>query len=488
MSASDGGRSSKRSGNGWSRVKRWSANVPATYVEGTQMLTVDGAQQTAVVNPSWNRGYNPADCAWTREGGLKRHRTGDNNAEDRRLRHKSKMSTLCPKTEPLGSSNMPFDSEGIHTFDEGLLSFLAAVAPDEEAHRKARLVMHDVAQTLYNVGLQVALFGSWSTGLCIPSSDMDFAAVSVIPHVAGRTNNSNMFRRNYEYGGSCGMVTESLFASLSDPPEFKRERQRNYSLALRTVAKSMRSSNSFCRIVCIPHARVPLVKAVHSCGKAVDVSFQSDGLKTTAFLRDEFRREEFRRARGLIMLLKALLDKWELNDPSKNGLGSFPVSIMVLWFLREEAPKECTGESGNNYATQFVALLKYYGTQFDYLKEGIDYAKGCTFTKTSTELFIVNPLKPGANCASSATLFDSRVVPNLREAYRDLLPLLKPNVTACLIERTLGRVFGVSQKALSRGKAMWKHRQDARAYVGGATAQHQWDELTNMYVGNPIGV
>lgn len=49
----------------------------------------------------------------------------------------------------------------------------------------------------------------------------------------------------------------------------------------------------------------------------------------------------------------------------------------------------------------------------------------CTFSKAAAaELYIVNPIRPGTNCAKAATLFANKVIPQFKCAAQTFMNLL----------------------------------------------------------------
>jgi hypothetical protein len=162
------------------------------------------------------------------------------------------------------------------------------------------------------------------------------------------------------------------------------------------------------------------------------------------------------------VLIKILLRRWNLHDPKEGGVGSFVVSLMVLWYLtilneghwtlpddHPQSPKTAsrlrtppvavpTGsqptegvefDEVNEHMTNapgrlaplLVGFLQYYGEQFPFKTTGVDLARGATFEKVPmSELHFVNPTLPGHNVAAAASSFGVSVRPRFAMAARAL--------------------------------------------------------------------
>ena len=130
--------------------------------------------------------------------------------------------------------------------------------------------------------------------------------------------------------------------------------------------------------------------------------------------------------RGLVIVLKHLLHSQGLNDPSVGGLGSFPLTLMVLWFLEEVAPSLPRNLQGS-YGALLVKFLGYYGDVsgegFNARRYGICVASRTIFQKPPTdELVIKNPLDGSQNAARACSRFFTSVQPLFARWFNMLLP------------------------------------------------------------------
>ncbi|KAF8278791.1 putative DNA polymerase sigma-like protein [Trypanosoma cruzi] len=403
------------------------------------------------------------------------------NAECDNLHERSLM--------PLQSTHDSLETSDSLPLELLLQAVLRAISPTPNEREYARQVFYDMNATLSSLDLCVELFGSWCTGLCIPSSDMDFVAVQKGAEMSPNGDSSGIDRNRGSKHNMSSKLERVLSEHLIASNMTRGERRRLYSGALRAVGNKLRLSSAFGGIQHIAHAKVPIVKAVHRGGKKLDISFLRDGVLSSHFLCEEFKKEPFFLARGIIILVKALVANWFLDDPSVGGLGSFPISIMVLWFLYAEVAQQYPPEFSESYAICLVGFLKYYSMQFDHKCTGIDYANKRTFEKAATsELCIMNPLNPGTNCAVAATLFGSHVVHKFREAYTLFSRLLEFTSDVTCVERAVLQAFHRSITLVGGQATLWKQREKKCQTIESVDLpQHLWEEGTLFYIGDPMG-
>eukprot|EP00744_Colponema_vietnamica_P014059 GILI01019704.1.p1 GENE.GILI01019704.1~~GILI01019704.1.p1 ORF type:complete len:387 (-),score=62.50 GILI01019704.1:94-1092(-) len=185
----------------------------------------------------------------------------------------------------------------------------------------------------------------------------------------------------------------------------------------------------------IVHAKVPLVKCLHRTAHLeLDFSFALDGAKSSDYLISKLGSGQqpqcLAAARGLIVLLKHLLHEGNLNDPAVGGLGSFPLSLMVIWFLETEVHRNFPIELQGSYAVLLTRFFAYYGETFDAKFFGIDLVGKEMFSKaSSTVLMIRNPLDRSLNAASACTRYFSEVQPLFLRYNRTLMRAMAPAET-----------------------------------------------------------
>lgn len=353
--------------------------------------------------------------------------------------------------------------------DVKLKELLRSLTPTQSERQRKLSVIKDAQRALAEVGLRVDVYGSLLTGLVTPSSDIDCVMTA-----------------DLAFPQSAKRMPEALERTLRNLANIKglsaRERKMCCSGGIRAVAQAIRNTRQFGSVLTIAHARVPIVKSRHREEDVkVDFSFEQDGLSTSMFLCEEMQRPGNECARGLIVLIKTMITNWALDDPSVGGLGSFPIAMMVLWYLQCEAtrlPSEIRGSLG----VLFAGFLKFFGSDFDFRRQGLDYLQRKAFTKpVSSELFIVNPVSAGTNCAKAAHLFAMRVVPRLTEASKVLSELIHLNATPAKVETSLQRLF---RDAFPLCEDWNQVTRMAGRYA--ALPQHSWDPTTKLYTGSVV--
>lgn len=370
-------------------------------------------------------------------------------------------------SSPSGETELPMDVR--------LKELLWSITPTDGDRRDMLQVLRDLKRCLSRLGLDITPYGSLVTGLLIPTSDIDCV---MLPAAAPPKDAS---------GGAAVRVSPALarvVETLQRPISCSTDRQRKalFSSGVRVIATAVRSDGAFGRIQPICHAKVPIVKCEHrDRNRKVDLSFEQDGCASSRFLCDAFATPGNEMARPLTILVKALIANAHLDDPSMGGLGSFATSMMVLWYLREKVPAY-PEQLKNSIAVLLSGFLKYYGTEFNHCTKGINYVKGATFSKpASTDLYIMNPLKPQVNCAKAASAYTARVQPLFKEAAGVLSKLLDLETDGYRVEAALDRFY----HEVVPHTGDWRQLR-RRAQSGRGEAPDKWDKGTGLYIGGVI--
>ena len=183
---------------------------------------------------------------------------------------------------------------------------------------------------------ELVLYGSMRTGLLLPMSDMDITLTN-LPHVTTEMALTKLHKH-----------IQSLDLSLDVYPQ----------LILKT--------------------RVPLVKFTHKKSLiSIDLSIDAiDGNANTTKVINLLKQYPI--ARPLIILIKYFLKQRDLDIPYKGGLGSFPVTLLVISFLQHhpifrDKPKHKHVPSVRHYGLGklLVQFFYYYGRCFNYNQLGV---------------------------------------------------------------------------------------------------------------------
>lgn len=394
-----------------------------------------------------------------------------------------------------------------------LRAFLQMIALNEYDIRRNQSVMEDVMNALNSRGLTAFVYGSMRTGVCLPSSDFDFY---IAEHTAARSQPSSQssgdVKRPSLISDQLSTPVVPVLSSSRMAMMSRRERQAFASRQLHNLVGILRSDRRFDRIQKIAHANVPIVKCVHKhTGTEIDFSFTPDGVDSSEYLNRRMKEDVCFLARSLIILVKSMLTEWRLNDPSVGGLGSFPVSLMVLWFLESEG-SQYNDTLRHSVFVNLVGFLKYYGEDFDYRNLAIDVGRGGTFAKPcTTELMLMNPLEPTRNAAKACSKFGSEIRRKFAEAYQMFMALSTLSAADVFdnknaSKKSIGQLFGklmgrtVAKNLNDSGRAIaveTNHLQIVDALIKFAdaevrgtsssqhVAQHKWNTMS-MYVGGNL--
>ncbi|PVV00260.1 hypothetical protein BB560_005363 [Smittium megazygosporum] len=195
--------------------------------------------------------------------------------------------------------------------------------------------------------IEVVCFGSYVTGLYLPTSDLDISAC-VIDTVTNR------------------MCQEFEDLSL--------KRKLLYSIA-RVLRKTGFSEHG----EVIANARVPIVKTVESSSRiSIDISINSIGGLKAAKIVNFFLEEEFPVVlRSLALIIKVFMQQRGMNEVYSGGLGSYATIMMLVSFLQLH-PKIQSAEIDpkENIGVLLCEFFELYGKKFNYDKVGIVIRKG----------------------------------------------------------------------------------------------------------------
>ena len=226
---------------------------------------------------------------------------------------------------------------------------------------------------------QVHLYGSHATNLCLPWSDLD---VVLIP------KNLNMIYNKSENNRS---LLSKLYENLKNQKWVKD-------------------------ILYISNASIPIIK-IYSIGIynniPIDISIQEEthfGLKCVELVKQYMNQYES--LKPLVLSIKNILKRANLNDPYKGGISSYGLILMIMYFLKQQSFAGIDiskGENNCNLGHLFYDFLVYYSFDFEFGKN-IIYVKNTPSDlealkyqniSLGPKLIIIDPLNPSNNVAKS---------------------------------------------------------------------------------------
>eukprot|EP00928_Gymnodinium_smaydae_P010268 TRINITY_DN13857_c0_g1_i1.p1 TRINITY_DN13857_c0_g1~~TRINITY_DN13857_c0_g1_i1.p1 ORF type:complete len:604 (+),score=155.99 TRINITY_DN13857_c0_g1_i1:40-1851(+) len=219
---------------------------------------------------------------------------------------------------------------------EELLDFVAFVRASDaemEARRSWVNAIGEAARSIWS-GSQVQLFGSSSTGLCLPTADVDVTVTGLDADVRPTT-------------------------------------------ALKLLAERLLERGEVSKIEIIQSAKVPVMKLQQqSTGLMADVIINRvDGLATSKFIREQI--EVFPALVPLVLFLKLYLLQRGLSETFQGGMGSYLLVCVVLAFLQQHpSSKDPQLFATTTLANLLFDFFRYYGQEFRYGIQGISVLNG----------------------------------------------------------------------------------------------------------------
>ncbi|XP_046898091.1 terminal nucleotidyltransferase 4B [Hypomesus transpacificus] len=307
-------------------------------------------------------------------------------------------------------------SDGIVGLHEEITDFYAYISPRPEEERMRLEVVDRIKGVINDLwpSAEVQVFGSFSTGLYLPTSDIDLV-------VFGRWETLPLWT-----------LEEAL-------------RKRNIA-----------DENS---VKVLDKATVPIIKLTDSYTEVkVDISFNVKSGVRAARLIKEFK-EKYPVLPYLVLVLKQFLLQRDLNEVFTGGIGSYSLFLMAVSFLQLHY-REDVCSPNTNMGVLLIEFFELYGRHFNYLKTGIRIKDGgCYVAKDEVQksmmdgyrpsmLYIEDPLQP-ENDVGRSSYGAMQVKQAFDYAYvvlsHAVSPIAKhyPNNEA---ESILGRIIRVTQE------------------------------------------
>uniref|UniRef100_A0A3Q2ZRY8 Terminal nucleotidyltransferase 4A n=1 Tax=Kryptolebias marmoratus TaxID=37003 RepID=A0A3Q2ZRY8_KRYMA len=313
--------------------------------------------------------------------------------------------------------------------------------PEEAAMRKEVVTRIKRIITELWPKADVQIFGSFSTGLYLPTSDIDLV----------------------------------VFGSWERPP-------------LQELEQALREHNVAepDSIKVLDKATVPIIKLTDQETEVkVDICFNmNSGVKAASFIKDYLK--EYPVLPYLIFVLKQFLLQRDLNEVFTGGISSYSLILMVISFLQLH-PRIDARIPNQNLGMLLIEFFELYGRQFNYLKTAIRLANGGAYVakeemmKVMTNgnrpsmLCIEDPLVPG-NDVGRGSYGAMQVKQAFDYAYIVLSHAVSPLARSypnkdC--ESTLGRIIRLTQEVI-------KYREWIIKKWGGKDSPRADDRGTNQ--------
>ncbi|KAH6778431.1 Nucleotidyltransferase family protein [Perilla frutescens var. hirtella] len=243
--------------------------------------------------------------------------------------------------------------------------FLSPTPEELESRTAAINSVFDVINYIWPNAV-AEVFGSFKTGLYLPSSDVDVVIIG-----------SNV--RSPQIG------LQALSRALS---------QRGIAKKIQVIAK----------------ARVPIIKFVEKkSGVAFDISFDVyNGPKAAEFIKDAVSK--WPPLKPLCLILKVFLQQRELNEVYTGGIGSYALLSMLIAMLRTQHDRQASPE--RNLGVLLVNFFDMYGCKLNTVDVGVScngegtffqkYSKGFSVEGRPSLIAIEDPQAPDNDIGKSS--------------------------------------------------------------------------------------
>ncbi|KAF7686335.1 hypothetical protein HF521_015697 [Silurus meridionalis] len=296
-------------------------------------------------------------------------------------------------------------SPGLIGLHEEIIDFYNFMSPrPEEATMRQEVVdrIESVIKELWP-SADVQIFGSFSTGLYLPTSDIDLV----------------------------------VFGKWDRPPL----QQLEQALRKNNVAEPF-------SIKVLDKATVPIIKLTdQETDVKVDISFNVEtGVKAARFIKDYVKK--YTVLPYLIFVLKQFLLQRDLNEVFTGGISSYSLILMVISFLQLH-PRIDARTPNTNLGILLIEFFELYGRHFNYLKTGIRIKNGGAYmAKEDIMKAMSNGYRPSMLCIEDPLLPGNDVG---RSSYGAMQPCSVtpgnsyPNKDS---DSTLGRIIKVTQEVI----------------------------------------
>ncbi|XP_067158670.1 terminal nucleotidyltransferase 4B isoform X2 [Apteryx mantelli] len=261
-------------------------------------------------------------------------------------------------------------SQGVVGLHEEIIDFYKYMSPRREEERMRMEVVNRIENVIKELwpNADVQIFGSFKTGLYLPTSDID-------------------------------LVVFGKWETL--PLWTLEEALRKHNVA---------DENS---VKVLDKATVPIIKLTDSFTEVkVDISFNvQNGVKAAQLIKDFIKKYPV--LPYLVLVLKQFLLQRDLNEVFTGGIGSYSLFLMAVSFLQLH-PREDACMPNANFGVLLIEFFELYGRHFNYLKTGIRIKDGGSYVAKDevqksmldgyrpSMLYIEDPLQPGNDVGRSS--------------------------------------------------------------------------------------
>lgn len=307
---------------------------------------------------------------------------------------------------------------GLHTEIEQFYQHSLPTPAEHALRNEVVLRIEAVVHSLWP-NARVEIFGSFRTGLFLPTSDIDLVVIGLWEKLPLRT-----------------LETELVARGIAE-------------------ASSVRV---------LDKASVPIIKLTDLESQVkVDISFNMESGVQSAELIKEYK-QRYPVLSKLVLVLKQFLLQRDLNEVFTGGISSYSLILMCISFLQLH-PRQIDHESAN-LGVLLLEFFELYGRKFNYMKTGISIKNGGRYIPKEelqremidghrpSLLCIEDPLTPG-NDIGRSSYGALQVKQAFEYAYVILSQAVSPlNTWAsdCNEQSILGRIIRITDDVIEYRK------------------------------------
>ncbi|XP_072269467.1 uncharacterized protein [Pyxicephalus adspersus] len=294
---------------------------------------------------------------------------------------------------------------GIQGLHEEIIDFYDFISPRPEEAAMRQEVVNRIQRVIKDLwsSAEIQVFGSFSTGLYLPTSDLDLVVFGKWDHSPLQQLEQALRKQN-----------------IAEPHSLK----------------------------VLDKATVPIIKLRdRETEVKVDISFNvGTGVKAAQFIKECI--QEYPLLPYLILVLKQFLFQRDLNEVFTGGISSYSLILMAISFLQLH-PRMEARKTSENLGVLLVEFFELYGRKFNYLKSGIRIRNGGAYiAREEIMKASASGYKPSMLCIEDP-----------------LMPVLKPYTI--LYSSMLGRIICITQEVLEYRewiKKKWGSKTDSSEY------------------------
>ncbi|XP_069032503.1 terminal nucleotidyltransferase 4A isoform X2 [Embiotoca jacksoni] len=309
-------------------------------------------------------------------------------------------------------------SPGVVGLHEEVMDFYNFMSPRPEEAAMRKEVVNRIEMIIKELWptADVQIFGSFSTGLYLPTSDIDLV----------------------------------VFGKWDRPPLQELEQ----ALRKHNVAEPF-------SIKVLDKATVPIIKLTDQETEVkVDISFNVEtGVKAASFIKDYVKKYPV--LPYLIFVLKQFLLQRDLNEVFTGGISSYSLILMVISFLQLH-PRIDARNPSENLGVLLIEFFELYGRHFNYVNTGIRIKNGGAYiAKEEIMKAMTNGYRPSMLCIEDPLLPGNDVgrgsygAVHVKQVFDYAYIVLSHAVTPLArsypnkdCESTLGRIIRLTQEVI----------------------------------------